>query len=196
MAEYQSVADAVERNSHYPNLSEDIREHDFQRRRVASCAAFVLPGDTVLEIGCNAGYFADFCPQAREIHGVDVNPELVEIAKTRLTSAQVAQAEALPFPDKSFDVVNVSGVLEQVFDPKAVIREAARVARRLVVGNTTHEAGTWGKHRTERHAWQSYSWSETEMHALLDEFGYATLSTIDVNHPPEPQCWLFMVVLP
>lgn len=197
MAEYQSVEHAVARHQEYPALDADLNAHDFQRRRVRSSTQFVRQGDIMLEVACNTGYVRDYCPQAAEIHGVDVNPKLVAIAETRLTSARVARAEALPFPDKSFDIVNVSGLLEQVFDPDPIMRECARVSRRSIVGNTTHERGCWGKDRTARHAWQSRSYSEAEIRAVLEKVGYIkTLGTVDINNPPEPQCWYFHVIVP
>ena len=197
MAEYESVEQAAQRHQEYPPLDNDLSAHDFQRRRVRSSVQFVRAGDRMLEVACNTGYVRSYCPQASEIHGIDINPKLVEVAATRLTSAQVALAEAIPFPDKSFDIVNVSGLLEQVFDPDPIMRECARVSRRSVVGNTTHEAGCWGKHRTERHQWQSRSYSESEIRAVLEKIGrIAVLGTVDINsNPPEPQCWFFHVLV-
>lgn len=196
MAEYESIQDAVERHQLYPDLKADLAAHAFQRRRVASSVAFIQKGDIVLDVACNSGYFKSYCPQAAEVHGVDCSVTLVAEAEKRLDSARVARAEMLPFPSKHFDVVNVSGLLEQVFDPESVMREAARVCRRSLVGNTVHEKGTWGKQRTERHQWQSYSWSEKEIRDLLSKFGRIdTLGTIDVNTPPEPQCWFWHVLV-
>lgn len=194
MAEYTSVEHAVERHQAYHDLSPDLQAHEFQRRRVRSSVQFVLHGETLLDVACNAGYVRSYCPEASRIVGVDVNPKLVELAKQHLDDAVEGRAEALPFPDKSFDVVNLSGLLEQVFAPEPILREAARVARRAVVGNTTHEAGCWGKHRTERHVWQSRSYSEVEIRNVLAVAGkIVKLGTVDINHPPEPQCWYFLV---
>ena len=75
---------------------------------------------------------------------VDVAEELVNAAKRRLRTAQVAPAESLPFLDDTFDVVILGEILEHVHDPEAVIFEAARVSRRLVVGSTPHEKSQWG----------------------------------------------------
>ena len=77
------------------------------------------------------------------------SPALVEIATTRLVEAKVATAEALPYPDSSIDVVALGEILEHVHDPAEVLREAARVARRLVVGSTPHEEGEVGTARRE-----------------------------------------------
>ena len=195
MASYSSVEQAIARHQEYPALDRDMKDHDFQRRRVASMVRFVQPGDIVLDVACNTGYLKDYLPQAGEIHGVDCNPEHVAVAASRLTSAQVAPAESLPFPDNTFDVVNVSGLLEQVFNCEAVMREAARVSRRSVTGNPVHESGAWGRQRVERHEWQSRSFSETEIMDLLKMIGHVQfLGTVDVHlDPPEPQCWYWCV---
>lgn len=191
---YDSHQHAVEHHQTYPPLDKDLADHDFQRRRVGSCAQFVLPGDIVLDIACNTGFYREYIPQAAEVHGVDVNPDLVKIAKTRLTTAQVASAEFLPFANRTFDVVNISGILEQVFDPRAIIAEAARVCRRSLIGNTVHASGTWGTHRTADHKWQSRSYTEAHIRGLLEEAGeIVNFGTVDVNNPPEPQCWWWEV---
>jgi ubiquinone/menaquinone biosynthesis C-methylase UbiE len=194
---YDSLAAAAEHHQTYPALDQDLIAHDFQRRRVAAPGAFVRAGDVVLDVGCNTGFYRSFIPHAAEVHGVDVNPKLVEVAAQRLTSARTALAESLPFPDASFDVVNVSGILEQVYDPAAVLREAARVSRRFVTGTTTHATGTWGKHRIERHVWQAWSYTREEIETLLLPLGtLRSLITVDINHPPEPQCWCWCVEVP
>lgn len=190
MATYDSISDAVLKNSKYPALDQDLADHDFQRRRVGCCAKFVRKGDIVLDVACNTGYYWTYIPQAAEVHGVEVNPDHVVEARKRLTSVHLAPAESMPFSDRTFDVVNVSGLLEQVYSTYDVMREAARVSRRYVTGNTTHADGCWGKHRTERHLWQSHSHNREEITALLSSIGtIVELFTIDINTPPEPQCW-------
>jgi ubiquinone/menaquinone biosynthesis C-methylase UbiE len=53
----------------------------------------------------------------------------------------VGEAENLPFPDKSFDVVCLGELLEHVPDPQVVLREAARVARKKVIVTCPDEFG-------------------------------------------------------
>lgn len=191
---YTSEDQCVEHQTVYPDLTQDLQDHDFQRRRVASSADLIRRGDIVLDIGCNSGYLIDFAPQAGEIHGVDVNPVLIMRAAERLTSAQTVRGETLPFPDKTFDFVHVSGILEQCYDPDTFLREAARVSRRSLAGNTVYEGGTWGTHRIERHVWQARSFSEVGLRALLERFGtIVQFGTVDVNTPPEPQCFFFEI---
>lgn len=44
----------------------------------------------------------------------------------------LGRIEALPFPDRCFDVVTCSHTLEHIIDPSDAIRELERVAKRLL----------------------------------------------------------------
>ncbi len=143
MADATTEADCIARHVAYPY---DIagRLNAFQRARVTRMVAPIRPGEAVLDVGCNSGYLVDYLPPQCRCFGVDVAPGLIQAAHARLYAAQVAPAERLPFVDHAMDVVVLGEILEHVFDPVAVVREAARVARRLVVGSTPHEASRWG----------------------------------------------------
>lgn len=197
MAEYRDLTDQQARNAEaYPDLGPSIVSHDLQPRRLAAAAQYILPHEHVIDVGCNSGYFKKFCPQAATVFGVDVNPELVLKARSRLDGAIVGAAEDLPVLASSYDVVHLGGVLELVFDPDLVLTEAARVARRAIVGTTAHAAGAWGRRRVPVHEWHVRSFDEDEIVTLLSRYGKLThLRTIDVNHPPEPQCWVFCVAI-
>src|SRR5450755_1297560 len=90
------------------------------------------PGVTVLDIACGTGNTA--IPAARagaKVIGVDIATNLLEQARTRAAAAQLdiefkeGDAEELPNPDRSFDVVvTMSGATSA--------RRAARVAAALV----------------------------------------------------------------
>lgn len=191
MAKNVSEDDCVHRHESYPDLEKDLSS-DFQRRRVQAAADRVHEGDSVLEIGCNSGYFGRFCPPLSVIAGVDVNPDLVAIAATRYDDARVARAEALPFGDKSFDVCVISEVLEHVHDAEVALREAARVARRSIIGDTPHEAGAWGAHRVEGHAWHVTCFTEASLRTLLEKFGRIVYFDI-VSIGAEPEVYIFEV---
>jgi SAM-dependent methyltransferase len=91
--------------------------------------------ERVLDVGCGAGHTAlAFAPHVREVVGVDVTPEMVataaELARSRgLDGASfvVAAAEALPFPDRSFDLVTCRFAAHHFADLKRALAEAARV---------------------------------------------------------------------
>lgn len=167
-----------ENNARFVNYPYDLRRdwwNDLQVRKLERVAKCVRPGETVLDVGCNSGYMVDFLPKTCEVHGVDLSPELVEKAKARLVSAQVAGAHNLPFPDKSFDVVLFLGVIEYVFDPEAVMKELARVARRAIIIEANHEDGVWGKKRVEGgHPYMVRGYDEPRLRALCETVGHVT----------------------
>jgi SAM-dependent methyltransferase len=60
------------------------------------------------------------------VHGVDIDADKVAQASLRLPNIQQSPAEALPYPDESFDVILLHEVIEHVDDDRATIREAYR----------------------------------------------------------------------
>jgi SAM-dependent methyltransferase len=94
----------------------------------------VPPGAHLLDVACGSGQLALIA--AREsvrVTGVDIAENLIERAQARSTAERlparfrVADAESLPFPDASFDVV--VSLVGAMFAPRPqlVARELARV---------------------------------------------------------------------
>jgi demethylmenaquinone methyltransferase / 2-methoxy-6-polyprenyl-1,4-benzoquinol methylase len=69
--------------------------------------------------------------------GIDRSPEMLAVARRRVAASGLktrielheGRAEALPFPDESFDALTVTYLLRYVDDPAATLRELARVVR-------------------------------------------------------------------
>ncbi|HUS12312.1 MAG TPA: class I SAM-dependent methyltransferase [Pyrinomonadaceae bacterium] len=90
----------------------------------------------VLEIGCGIGTDgAQFAEAGAEYTGVDLTEAAVELARKRFElfnlpgKFQTADAEDLPFPAESFDVVYSHGVLHHTPETKKAIQEIHRVLR-------------------------------------------------------------------
>lgn len=96
------------------------------------------PGERVLDIGCGAGTDTLIAAQMVEPEGsvtaIDMTPEM--LAKARAAAAEMdatnvsfveSEAERLPFPDASFDVVISNGVIDLIPDKDAVFSEIYRV---------------------------------------------------------------------
>jgi len=79
------------------------------------------PGETILDIGCGSGaldrILAERFGPANEITATDINPFLLREAAALATGLsinfQLANAEALPFPDESFACIYSVTVLEE-----------------------------------------------------------------------------------
>lgn len=90
------------------------------------------PGQTLLDISCGQGLFVHFAAQAGlQATGIDLSPHAVATTAqiTPAVDAAVADAEALPYADDSFDYVTNIGSLEHYFHPYRATQEMARILR-------------------------------------------------------------------
>ena len=90
----------------------------------------------VLDVGCNAG--TQSCVWAElghEVHGLDINGPLLDVARSRAQSAglnirfELGTATALPYADQSMDMCVMLELLEHVEDWESCVNEAVRVLR-------------------------------------------------------------------
>ena len=96
----------------------------------------------VLDIGGGWGFYAD--PLARRGHQVTV----LDVVKPGFQKAPVVlyEGRSIPFADRSFDASLLIGALHHCPDPEAVVREARRVTRRILVVVEDlyhHSLGRW-----------------------------------------------------
>jgi SAM-dependent methyltransferase len=99
-----------------------------QDRRLDLIRQYVpLDNRRILDVGCGLGMYVEkFRRYSEEVFGVDIDPEKVEIAQSRLPNISQAPAEDLPFKDRSFDVILLHEVIEHVVDDRRTIAEALR----------------------------------------------------------------------
>lgn len=90
----------------------------------------------VLDAGCGTGELlsriAGQYPQAH-LSGIDPVPEMLAVARNKLPGGvelRVGYANALPWPDESFDVVVSCNMFNYITHPVPAIREMTRVLRR------------------------------------------------------------------
>ena len=90
-------------------------------------------GGHVLDVATGTGLVAELLLRdGHVVTGLDQSPEMLAAARARVDGrAELveASAEALPFPDASFDHLTFTYLLRYVDDPGAVLRELARVVR-------------------------------------------------------------------
>jgi SAM-dependent methyltransferase len=102
--------------------------------------ADIHPGETVLDLGSGGGL--DVILSARrtgpagKAYGLDASPDMLTLARTNATQAEVTNAEFLhghiediPLPDRSVDVVISNCVINLSTDKPRVLTEAFRVLR-------------------------------------------------------------------
>jgi len=93
------------------------------------------PGERVLIPGCGTGADLPFLPPGVEVHAVDITPAMVERTRRRAAAlgrtvvARVGDAQALDYPDASFDAVILHLIVAVAPDGRRVLEEAARVLR-------------------------------------------------------------------
>lgn len=108
-----------------------------QGRRQALALANEREAPRILEVGVGTGLsLARYREDARVI-GIDVSEEMLRIAKKRVEEESLSQveavlsmdAEALDFPDDSFDVVSAMYVVSVTPNPAKAMAEMARVCK-------------------------------------------------------------------
>jgi ubiquinone/menaquinone biosynthesis C-methylase UbiE len=91
-----------------------------------------------LDLGCGPGVLlAPLIERCKTVAAVDVSAEMLERARAAIAGAPGSErvtfsqgsADALPFPDRSFDVVTCIGVISYWPDPAKGLSEIARVLR-------------------------------------------------------------------
>ena len=98
----------------------------------------LAPGERVLDLGSGAGtdslIAAQMVGDTGRVTGIDMTPKMLARARAAASEMGIdnaefveAEAEQLPFPDASFDVVISNGVIDLIPDKDAVFAELFRV---------------------------------------------------------------------
>jgi SAM-dependent methyltransferase len=160
-----------------------------------------LPPGRALDAACGTGRVSGYLADAgHDVLGVDVTPEMLELARAKVPSAEFAlgRLEELPVDDASFDVVVCCLALDHCTDVGPAIAELARAARpggRVILtdihpcmihlgGQAAYvdEHGTWAFVRGHPHLHSDY----------LRAFAASGLEVDDLLEPPPNQGWFEM----
>jgi ubiquinone/menaquinone biosynthesis C-methylase UbiE len=125
-------------------------------------------GKDVLEVACGAGMGLGYLSQsAKKVVGADIDEHVLQIAKEHYIGRDNIElrnfdAQAMPFPDRSFDVVIMFEAIYYLPHPGKFIAEAARVLRKdgvLIVCTVNKE---WVDFNPSPYSVGYYSCSELE----------------------------------
>lgn len=84
----------------------------------------------ILDVGCGTGANLEMLSQFGEAEGIDVSREALAFCRQRgLRNVREGEAERLPFPDNSFDLVTGLDVVEHLDNDLAGLKEMHRVLR-------------------------------------------------------------------
>jgi len=117
-------------------FEEEYWSHHAQKLEERHRLALELIGQpsSVLDLGCGDGLFLRNVDAKRKV-GLELSKTAVKNAKRRGIDARLFdfEHEKLPFKDEEFDCVTLLDVLEHTFQPDKELRNAARVAKRVVI---------------------------------------------------------------
>ena len=154
------------------------------RATLLHAQSFLTPDARVLDVGCGIGYALQVLEQdfGCEALGCDVVTPPIPLKRfVRF------DGNRLPYADKSIDVVLLIFVLHHAEEPKVLLREASRIARRavVVVEDTPRNRleQRWGtvhiRSFNRRHGipWQGEVRAEGEWRALFEAMEMPLLNT-------------------
>jgi arsenite methyltransferase len=136
-------------------------------------------GERVLDVGSGPGFLAsaiaDAVGPSGAVYGIDISEPLLAVARSHCAHQSWVEfrrgdAMQLPFPDKDFDAVVSTQVLEYVRDVDAALTEIHRVLRpsgRVVVVDTDWDSIVWHSPDPKRMARVLAVWEEHAMDSYL-----------------------------
>jgi SAM-dependent methyltransferase len=171
--------------------------------------AQLQPGDHVLDLGSGGGI--DVLLSARRVgptgraYGIDMTPEMLELARTNQARAGVTNVEFLegriedvPLPDHSVDVVVSNCVINLSTDKPAVFAEAHRVLRpggRLALADVIADHDPDPTLRADDTAWAACIAGAVTRDRYRTQLTSAGFTDIDItdSHPVADGFWSVLV---
>lgn len=106
---------------------------------------WVQPGSRVLDLGCGRGVLLEYLKNKLGVEAVGVDLDLEKTRSCVKRGISVFMGDMMDFmksfPDKHFDYVICSRTLQELNAPAAVIEEALRVSKHMLVGFVNY--GYW-----------------------------------------------------
>jgi SAM-dependent methyltransferase len=159
------------------------------RTKAAHARRLVVPAPArVVEIGCGDGSLllalADVWPDA-SFDGFELSPPAIELARgrdiPRARRLEAYDGSHVPAADREYDLAVLSHVLEHVPDPAPLLREAARVATRVLVEvplEDNRSAARPAKRAEAARIGHLHAWSRRDVRALVDGAGLRVVAEL------------------
>lgn len=117
-----------------PHYEEQPFFNEANRQRVRALLwelAQSTPAERLLDVGCGTGLVLDLAHDLfKELDGIDITPEmLAKVTPRANVRTQLATAESIPFPDRTFDLVTAYGVLHHIENLSRMFQEARRTLK-------------------------------------------------------------------
>jgi SAM-dependent methyltransferase len=164
------------------------------------------PDDSVLDVACGPGIVVGaVAPSAREVVGIDLTPEMLDLARERCAEAGIDNARfdigdvtELPYGDGEFTRVVCRYALHHVSDPRAVVAEMARVCAPggrvaiadMIVGEDAEAAERFNAAERARDPSHVRSMSVLELTALMADAGLVASQAGSYRLPMELEALL------
>lgn len=169
-------------------------------RTLANYLAALIPsGARVLDVGCGDGTVARLIAEklpAISIEGIDVL-----VRPNTCIPVRPFDGVTIPFPGDSFDVAMLVDVLHHTGDPLVLLREAARVAKTVLIkdhfrqgflAGPTLRLMDWVGNASHGVALPYNYWTKAQWNVALDEAGLrAARMELKLGLYPPPASWLF-----
>ena len=163
-------------------------------RKLTVDQALIKPGESVLDVGCGTGEVTLLAKtRAKEgtVYGIDPAPEMIAVARKKAARKRldidfrVGVIEALPFSDKSLDVVTSSLMMHHLPEALKVrgLAEIYRVLRpggRLLIADFMRPTGSFLNHlfiAFTRH--QGLRSGIEDLQDLLKAAGFSQITQLD-----------------
>ncbi len=174
------------------------------RRRFVECVA-PRAADRVLDVATGPGFLALlFAEQVLEVVGVDLTPAMLARAEANRVQRGLANvsfnegdAEALPFPDASFDIATCGSAFHHFSDPRRVLHEMVRVTKRggevalidIITADNPDQAALHNRLENWRDPSHVRCLSLSELVAMFEQAGLRDIRTTTYGTPRELEEW-------